>query len=317
MKKYLYNILLFCIIFAGIFLIFNRVQQTPDLYDALPYSEFIEKVKNGQISRVEINGQAIVMNTTDGQRFETFNPNDPHIIDDLLTAKVEIKTIAPPKRSMMMDIFISWFPMLLMVVVWIIYMRRQQNAGAGGNNFGKSKAKMLTEDKMTVKFSDVAGCEEAKEEVKEVVDFLRAPQKFTKLGGKMPRGILMTGPPGTGKTLLARAIAGEAGVKFFSISGSDFVEMFVGVGASRVRDMFVQAKEHAPCIIFIDEIDAVGRQRGGAGMGGGNDEREQTLNQLLVEMDGFDGDQGVIIIAATNRADVLDKALLRPGRFDR
>ncbi|NOT85425.1 MAG: ATP-dependent zinc metalloprotease FtsH, partial [Methylococcaceae bacterium] len=318
MKKHLYNALLFCIIFAGISLIFNRLQQTPDLNDALPYSEFIEKVKNNQINRVEISGQNILLNTTDGQRFETFNPNDPHLIDDLLTAKVEIKTIAPPKRSMMMDIFISWFPMLLMVVVWIIYMRRaQQNGGAGGNNFGKSKAKMLTEDKMTVKFNDVAGCEEAKEEVKEVVDFLRAPQRFTKLGGKMPRGILMTGPPGTGKTLLARAIAGEAGVKFFSISGSDFVEMFVGVGASRVRDMFVQAKEHAPCIVFIDEIDAVGRQRGGAGMGGGNDEREQTLNQLLVEMDGFDGDQGVIIIAATNRADVLDKALLRPGRFDR
>jgi cell division protease FtsH len=299
------------------YLIFNRVQQTPDLYDTLPYSEFIDKVKNGQISRVEINGQAIVMNTTDGQRFETYNPNDPHIVDDLLTAKVEIKTIPPQKRSLFMDIFISWFPMLLLVTVWIIYMRRQQNAAAGGNSFGKSKAKMLTEDKMTVKFNDVAGCEEAKEEVKEVVDFLRAPQKFTKLGGKMPRGILMVGPPGTGKTLLARAIAGEAGVKFFSISGSDFVEMFVGVGASRVRDMFVQAKEHAPCIVFIDEIDAVGRQRGGAGMGGGNDEREQTLNQLLVEMDGFDGDQGVIIIAATNRADVLDKALLRPGRFDR
>ncbi|MEQ1540357.1 MAG: ATP-dependent zinc metalloprotease FtsH, partial [Sphingorhabdus sp.] len=318
MKKHIYNTLLFCIIFAGLFLIGSRLQQTPDLYDALPYSEFIEKVKNNQVNRVEISGQNIVLNTTDGQRFETFNPNDPHLIDDLLTAKVEIKTIAPPKRSMMMDIFISWFPMLLLIVVWIIYMRRaQQNGGAGANNFGKSKAKMLTEDKMTVKFVDVAGCEEAKEEVKELVDFLRAPQKFTKLGGKMPRGILMTGPPGTGKTLLARAIAGEAGVKFFSISGSDFVEMFVGVGASRVRDMFVQAKEHAPCIVFIDEIDAVGRQRGGAGMGGGNDEREQTLNQLLVEMDGFDGDQGVIIIAATNRADVLDKALLRPGRFDR
>lgn len=317
MKKYLYNTLLFMIIFGGIFLIFNRVQQTPVPYEPLPYSEFINKVKNGQVARVEIEGQNIVVNTNDGQRFETFNPNDPGVIDDLLKANVEIKTIAPLKHSLFMDIFISWFPMLLLIIVWIVFMRRQQNAGAGGNNFGKSKAKMLTEDKMTVKFSDVAGCEEAKEEVSEIVDFLRAPQKFTKLGGKMPRGILMTGPPGTGKTLLARAIAGEAGVKFFSISGSDFVEMFVGVGASRVRDMFVQAKEHAPCIVFIDEIDAVGRQRGGAGMGGGNDEREQTLNQLLVEMDGFDGDQGVIIIAATNRADVLDKALLRPGRFDR
>lgn len=317
MKKFLYNTLLFSIIFGGLFLIFNRVQQTPELYDTLPYSEFINKVKGGQVTRVEIDGQKIVLGTNDGQRFETFNPNDPHVIDDLLTANVEIKTIAPPKRSLFMDIFISWFPMLLLIVVWIIFMRRQQNAAGGANTFGKSKAKMLTEDKMTVKFNDVAGCEEAKEEVKEVVDFLRAPQKFTKLGGKMPRGILMVGPPGTGKTLLARAIAGEAGVKFFSISGSDFVEMFVGVGASRVRDMFVQAKEHAPCIVFIDEIDAVGRQRGGAGFGGGNDEREQTLNQLLVEMDGFEGDQGVIIIAATNRADVLDKALLRPGRFDR
>jgi cell division protease FtsH len=315
--KYLYNLFLFCIVMAGLSLIFSRLQQTPDLYDALPYSEFIEKVKHGQVNRVEINGQNVVLNTSDGQRFETFNPNDPHLIDDLLANNVEIKTIPPQRPSLLMDIFISWFPMLLMIVVWIIYMRRSQNAGMGGNNFGKSKAKMLTEDKMTVKFHEVAGCEEAKEEVKEVVDFLRAPQKFQKLGGKMPRGILMVGPPGTGKTLLARAIAGEAGVKFFSISGSDFVEMFVGVGASRVRDMFVQAKEHAPCIIFIDEIDAVGRQRGGAGMGGGNDEREQTLNQLLVEMDGFDGDQGVIIIAATNRADVLDKALLRPGRFDR
>ncbi len=317
MKKYVYNALLFIVVFSGLFLIFNRLETTPELYTSLPYSEFIEKVKNGQVDRVEINGANIVIKTTDGQRYETYNPNDPHLIDDLLTANVEIKTIAPPKTSFLMEIFISWFPMLLLIAVWIIYMRRSQQGGLGGNNFGKSKAKMLTEDKMTVKFNDVAGCEEAKEEVKEVVDFLRAPQKFTKLGGKMPRGILMVGPPGTGKTLLARAIAGEAGVKFFSISGSDFVEMFVGVGASRVRDMFVQAKEHAPCIIFIDEIDAVGRQRGGAGLGGGNDEREQTLNQLLVEMDGFDGDQGVIIIAATNRADVLDKALLRPGRFDR
>lgn len=317
MRKYIYNVLLFCIVAAGLFLIFDRIEKTPEMYQSLPYSEFIEKVKNGQVDRVEISGQSIVVKTTDAQRYETFNPNDPHLIDDLLTANVQIKTIAPPKPSLMMDIFISWFPMMLMIAVWIIYMRRMQAGGMGANNFGKSKAKMLTEDKMTVKFNDVAGCEEAKEEVKEIVDFLKDPQKFQRLGGKMPRGILMVGPPGTGKTLLARAIAGEAGVKFFSISGSDFVEMFVGVGASRVRDMFTQAKEHAPCIIFIDEIDAVGRQRGGAGMGGGNDEREQTLNQLLVEMDGFDGDQGVIIIAATNRADILDKALLRPGRFDR
>jgi cell division protease FtsH len=258
----------------------------------------------------------IGVRTSEGQYFETFNPGDLHLIDDLLSADVQIRTQPPEQETMFMKIFISWFPMLLMIVVMIIYMRRMQG-GLGGSNFGKSKAKMLEEDKRTVTFKDVAGCEEAKEEVAELVDFLADPQKFQKLGGQIPRGILMVGPPGTGKTLIARAIAGEAGVKFFTISGSDFVEMFVGVGASRVRDMFLQAKEHAPCIIFIDEIDAVGRQRGGAGIGGGNDEREQTLNQLLVEMDGFNGNEGVIVIAATNRADVLDKALLRPGRFDR
>jgi cell division protease FtsH len=289
------------------------------MQDSLAYSDFITKVKNGLIDKVEISGPLIKIRTLDGQSFETFNPGDGHLIDDLLTNKVQVRTVPPAQQSLYMQMFISWFPMLLMIAVWIIYMRRMQaNGGMGGaNSFGKSKAKMLEEDKLTAKFSDVAGCEEAKEDVVELVDFLSDPQKFQKLGGKIPRGILMVGPPGTGKTLLARAIAGEAGVKFFTISGSDFVEMFVGVGASRVRDMFAQAKEHAPCIIFIDEIDAVGRQRGGAGMGGGNDEREQTLNQLLVEMDGFNGNEGVIVIAATNRADVLDKALLRPGRFDR
>jgi cell division protease FtsH len=322
MKKHLFNIFIISVVISVAMLIFNRLNSTPPLQDSIAYSEFIDKVKEGKVERVEMitdRGEDIAklikIRTTDGESFETINPGDSHLIDDLLSAKVQIRTTETPKQSTAMQIFIAWFPMMLMITVWIIYMRRQ--AGMGSNGFGKSKAKMLEENKMTVKFADVAGCEEAKEEVVELVDFLKDPQKFQKLGGKIPRGILMVGPPGTGKTLLARAIAGEAGVKFFTISGSDFVEMFVGVGASRVRDMFAQAKEHAPCIIFIDEIDAVGRQRGGPGFGGGNDEREQTLNQLLVEMDGFTGNEGVIVIAATNRADVLDKALLRPGRFDR
>ncbi|MDA1343088.1 MAG: ATP-dependent zinc metalloprotease FtsH [Proteobacteria bacterium] len=316
MKRYILNTLLWSVVFTSAFLIYNRINATPPIQNSLAYSEFIAKVKGGQVDRVEIAGTSIKVRTSDGQNLQTFNPGDNHLIDDLLSADVQIRTTPPVQQSMVMQIFIAWFPMFLLIIVWIVYMRRTQGAGGAGQ-FGKSKAKMLEEDKMTVKFADVAGCEEAKEEVSELVDFLRDPQKFQRLGGMIPRGILMVGPPGTGKTLLARAIAGEAGVKFFTISGSDFVEMFVGVGASRVRDMFAQAKEHAPCIIFIDEIDAVGRQRGGAGMGGGNDEREQTLNALLVEMDGFTGNEGVIIIAATNRADVLDKALLRPGRFDR
>ncbi|MDD2658401.1 MAG: ATP-dependent zinc metalloprotease FtsH [Methylococcales bacterium] len=317
MKKYILNILLWSVVLSGAFLIYNRVNTTPPIDESIPYSDFIAKVKNKLVDRVEMSGQTIKLRTADGQNFETYNPNDPHLIDDLLSAGVQIRTKPPAQQSLFMQMFISWFPMLLLIAVWIIYMRKTQGAGMGGNAFGKSKAKLLEEDKLTATFSDVAGCEEAKEEVSELVDFLADPLKFQKLGGQIPRGILMVGPPGTGKTLIARAIAGEAGVKFFTVSGSDFVEMFVGVGASRVRDMFAQAKEHAPCIIFIDEIDAVGRQRGGAGMGGGNDEREQTLNQLLVEMDGFTGNEGVIVIAATNRADVLDKALLRPGRFDR
>jgi cell division protease FtsH len=317
MKRYLLNTLLWSVVFTGAFLIYNRINATPPIQDSLAYSEFIAKVKSGQVDRVEITGPSIKVRTSDGQNLQTYNPGDTKLIDDLLSADVQIRTTPPPQKSLLMDIFISWFPMLLLIVVWIIYMRRTQGGVGGAGQFGKSKAKMLEENKMTVKFADVAGCEEAKEEVAELVDFLKDPQKFQKLGGMIPKGILMVGPPGTGKTLLARAIAGEAGVKFFTISGSDFVEMFVGVGASRVRDMFTQAKEHAPCIIFIDEIDAVGRQRGGAGLGGGNDEREQTLNALLVEMDGFTGNEGVIVIAATNRADVLDKALLRPGRFDR
>ncbi len=317
MKKIILNMLLWSVVLAGAFLIYNRVNTTPPVDESLAYSEFIVKVKNKLVERVEMTGQTIKLRTSDGQNYETYNPNDPHLIDDLLSAGVKVVTRPPAQQSLFMQMFISWFPMLLLIAVWIIYMRKTQGAGMGGNAFGKSKAKLLEEDKLTATFADVAGCEEAKEEVAELVDFLADPLKFQKLGGQIPRGILMVGPPGTGKTLIARAIAGEAGVKFFTVSGSDFVEMFVGVGASRVRDMFAQAKEHAPCIIFIDEIDAVGRQRGGAGMGGGNDEREQTLNQLLVEMDGFTGNEGVIVIAATNRADVLDKALLRPGRFDR
>jgi cell division protease FtsH len=315
MRKYLIHILFILALSVGIYFIMEIVNTEPPVDNTLAYSDFIERVKNKQVDRVEIMGQNIKLRTSDGENYETYNPGDGHLIDDLLAADVQIRTKVPRPQSMFMQIFIAWFPMMLLIVVWIVYMRRSQ--GLGGNAFGKSKARMLEEDKLTVKFADVAGCEEAKEEVEELVDFLQDPQKFQQLGGRIPRGILMVGPPGTGKTLIAKAIAGEAGVKFFSISGSDFVEMYVGVGASRVRDMFAQAKEHAPCIIFIDEIDAVGRQRSGVGFGGGNDEREQTLNQLLVEMDGFNGNEGVIVIAATNRADVLDKALLRPGRFDR
>ncbi|MDD1610279.1 MAG: ATP-dependent metallopeptidase FtsH/Yme1/Tma family protein, partial [Methylococcaceae bacterium] len=262
MKKHIFNALLVSVFIAGAFLIYDRLNSVPPLQDSLAYSEFIDKVKNKQVDRVEITGPLIKVRASDGQNYETFNPGDTHLIDDLLSADIQIRTVPPQQETFFMKAFISWFPMLLMILVFIIYMRRMQG-GAGGNAFGKSKAKMLEEDKLTIRFTDVAGCEEAKEEVTELVDFLKDPQKFQKLGGQIPRGILMVGPPGTGKTLIARAIAGEAGVKFFIISGSDFVEMFVGVGASRVRDMFAQAKEHAPCIIFIDEIDAVGRQRGG------------------------------------------------------
>ena len=296
MKKYILNALLWSVVLSGAFLIFNRVNTTPPIDESIAYSDFIVKVKNKLVERVEMTGQTIKLRTSDGQSYETYNPNDPHLIDDLLSAGVQVRTKPPAQQSLFMQMFISWFPMLLLIAVWIIYMRKTQGGGMGANGFGKSKAKLLEEDKLSAKFVDVAGCEEAKEEVTELVDFLADPQKFQKLGGKIPRGILMVGPPGTGKTLLARAIAGEAGVKFFTVSGSDFVEMFVGVGASRVRDMFAQAKEHAPCIIFIDEIDAVGRQRGGAGMGGGNDEREQTLNQLLVEMDGFTGNEALLLL---------------------
>ena len=254
MKKYILNTLLWSVVLAGAFLIYNRINTTPPIDESLAYSEFIAKVKNKLVDRVEMTGQSIKLRTSDGQNLETFNPNDPHLIDDLLSAGVQVRTKPPAQQTLFMQMFISWFPMLLLIAVWIIYMRKTQGGGMGGNSFGKSKAKLLEEDKLTATFADVAGCEEAKEEVAELVDFLADPQKFQKLGGQIPRGILMVGPPGTGKTLIARAIAGEAGVKFFTVSGSDFVEMFVGVGASRVRDMFAQAKEHAPCIIFIDEF---------------------------------------------------------------
>ena len=282
----------------------------------LEYSTFLAEVTQGRVDKAIIDGRMITGSFTNGEPYLTYSPDDPKLVDELVNAGVVIIAKKEESPSLLMQLFISWFPLLLLIGVWIFFMRQMQSGGRGALSFGKSRARLLTEDKNRVTFEDVAGVEEAKEEVGELVDFLSDPHKFTKLGGRIPSGVLMTGSPGTGKTLLAKAIAGEARVPFFSISGSDFVEMFVGVGASRVRDMFEQGKKSAPCIIFIDEIDAVGRQRG-AGLGGGHDEREQTLNQLLVEMDGFEGSESVIVIAATNRPDVLDPALLRPGRFDR
>lgn len=284
----------------------------------IQYSDFLDEVKAQRIKEAVIEDRSIIATTNEGKKVRTsVTYLDRGLIGDLVNNGVKFDVKQPEEQSFLSQVFISWFPMLLLIGVWVFFMRQMQGGGKGGAfSFGKSKARMLDEASNTVTFADVAGCDEAKEEVQELVDFLKEPTRFQKLGGRIPRGILMVGPPGTGKTLLARAIAGEAKVPFFTISGSDFVEMFVGVGASRVRDMFENAKKNAPCIIFIDEIDAVGRHRG-AGMGGGNDEREQTLNQLLVEMDGFEPNSGVIVIAATNRADVLDKALLRPGRFDR
>ncbi len=314
------NIILWVVIAIALMSVFNNFNSQNDHGDtSLSYSQFIEAVKAGQVQQVMIEEHIIKGKLQGGQLFKTYAPDDNHMVDDLLANGVDIKAMPPEQPSMLMQLLVSFGPMLLLIAVWVFFMRQMQGGGAGGRgalSFGKSKARMLEENQIKVTFADVAGCDEAKDEVSEMVDFLKDPAKYQRLGGKIPRGALMIGPPGTGKTLLARAIAGEAKVPFFTISGSDFVEMFVGVGASRVRDMFDQAKKHAPCIIFIDEIDAVGRQRG-AGLGGGNDEREQTLNQLLVEMDGFEGNEGIIVIAATNRPDVLDKALLRPGRFDR
>jgi cell division protease FtsH len=289
----------------------SRGPETP-----LAFSEFVAEVKAGQVNNVTIKGNAITGNYADGRAFRTYAPNDPTLVERLTARGVRITAAPPSDGPSILSVLLSWFPFLLLIGVWIFFMRQMQSGGGKAMGFGKSKARLLTDNQTRVTFDDVAGIDEAKEELEEIVDFLKDPQRFQRLGGKIPKGALLVGPPGTGKTLLARAIAGEANVPFFTISGSDFVEMFVGVGASRVRDMFEQGKKNAPCIIFIDEIDAVGRHRG-AGLGGGNDEREQTLNQLLVEMDGFEANDGVILIAATNRPDVLDPALLRPGRFDR
>ena len=283
----------------------------------MPYSQFMAEAREGRIDSVTIDGRTLRARTKDNKSVTVFSPSDPWMVGDLMKFGVQVNAKPEEEQSLLLNIFVSWFPMLLLIGVWVFFMRQMQGGGRGGAfSFGKSRARLLDESNNSITFADVAGCDEAKEDVRELVEFLRDPSKFQKLGGRIPRGVLMVGSPGTGKTLLAKAIAGEAKVPFFSISGSDFVEMFVGVGAARVRDMFENAKKHAPCILFIDEIDAVGRQRG-AGLGGGNDEREQTLNQLLVEMDGFEPGQGVIVIAATNRPDVLDPALLRPGRFDR
>jgi len=315
------NVVLWIVIAVVLMSVFNNFGTRSARSDgSISYSQFLDSVKAGQIQQVTIDEHNIKGRSQTGEKFKTYAPEDVHLIDDLLANGVEIKAQPPEEPSLLMTLLMSFGPILLLIAVWIFFMRQMQGGGGGGRGgamgFGKSKARMLEQDQNKVTFADVAGCDEAKEEVEEMVDFLKDPAKYQKLGGSVPRGALMVGPPGTGKTLLARAIAGEAKVPFFTISGSDFVEMFVGVGASRVRDMFEQAKKHAPCIIFIDEIDAVGRSRG-AGLGGGNDEREQTLNQLLVEMDGFEGHEGIIVVAATNRADVLDSALLRPGRFDR
>ncbi|BBP03971.1 ATP-dependent zinc metalloprotease FtsH [Sulfuriferula plumbiphila] len=311
------NIAIWLVVALVLMTVFNQFSTRQTAQAQMDYSQFIDEVKQGQIAKVVISNHVLKGVKTDGKHFTSYAPSDPWMVSDLLKNGVVIEAKPEEEPSFLMSLFVSWFPMLLLIGVWIFFMRQMQGGGKGGAfSFGKSKARMLDESTNQITFADVAGCDEAKEEVSELVEFLRDPSKFQKLGGRIPRGVLMVGSPGTGKTLLAKAIAGEAKVPFFSISGSDFVEMFVGVGAARVRDMFEQAKKHAPCIIFIDEIDAVGRQRG-AGMGGGNDEREQTLNQLLVEMDGFEGTAGVIVIAATNRPDVLDPALLRPGRFDR
>lgn len=320
MNDLLKNLILWGVIAVILLSVFSNFSQQGSSSQTLSYSDFMQKVRQDEVVSVKMADREIVGNLSSGMQFKTYSveTDNRSMVGELLEHRVDIQGIEPERQSILMQIFISWFPFLLLIGVWIFFMRQMQGGGGGRGamSFGKSKARLMGEDDIKVTLDDVAGVEEAKEEVGELVDFLRDPSKFQALGGQIPRGILMVGSPGTGKTLLAKAIAGEAKVPFFTISGSDFVEMFVGVGASRVRDMFEQAKKHSPCIIFIDEIDAVGRQRG-AGLGGGNDEREQTLNQLLVEMDGFEGNEGVIVIAATNRPDVLDPALLRPGRFDR
>ena len=320
MNDLLKNVLLWVVIAVILMAVFNNLGGQAPAGTQLSYSDFISEVRSGSVRSATIAGREIRGQRTDSSVFSTYSPETDNraLIGDLLDAEVEIKAEPPEDTNFLLQLLLNTFPFLLFIGIWIYFMRQMQGGGGGRGamSFGKSKARLMGEDQVKVTFADVAGVEEAKDEVAELVEFLRDPGKFQKLGGKIPRGVLLVGSPGTGKTLLAKAIAGEAKVPFFTISGSDFVEMFVGVGASRVRDMFEQAKKHAPCIIFIDEIDAVGRHRG-AGLGGGHDEREQTLNQLLVEMDGFEGNEGIIVIAATNRPDVLDPALLRPGRFDR
>ncbi len=316
MNSFTKNIVLWATIAMVMVVLFNifNPPQTPQL--KLSYSDFLDRASKGEVLAVTIQGARIHGQLVEGKKFSTYAPNDPNLVKTLISQNVTVEAVPDEDAPWYMTLFISWFPMLLLIGVWIFFMRQMQGGGGKAMSFGRSKARLVSQEATKVTFGDVAGVDEAKEELTEIVDFLRDPKKFTRLGGRIPKGVLLVGPPGTGKTLLSRAVAGEAGVPFFSISGSDFVEMFVGVGAARVRDLFVQGKKNAPCLIFIDEIDAVGRQRG-AGLGGGHDEREQTLNQLLVEMDGFESNEGVILIAATNRPDVLDPALLRPGRFDR
>ncbi len=310
------NLALWLVITLMMIMLYNLFNQHPVGEATLSYSEFMGMVENDRIPDVVIQGQELIVTDVSRNRYKVFAPQDPGLISTLRSRNVSISVKPPAESPWYMSILVSWFPMIVLIGVWIFFMRQMQAGGGKALSFGKSRARLLSDQSEKVTFADVAGIDEAKEELSEIVDFLKEPKRYTRLGGRIPKGVLLMGPPGTGKTLLARAIAGEAGVPFFSISGSDFVEMFVGVGASRVRDLFVQGKKNAPCIIFIDEIDAVGRHRG-AGLGGGHDEREQTLNQLLVEMDGFESNEGVILISATNRPDVLDPALLRPGRFDR
>ncbi|MDD1783906.1 ATP-dependent zinc metalloprotease FtsH [Enterovibrio sp. ZSDZ35] len=313
------NLILWLVIAVVLMSVFQSFGPGDNAGRSVDYTSFVQEIGQDKLQDVQFDNRELKVTRRDGTSYVTYMPvlQDPKLLDDLINHKVQVRGTPPEEPSILASIFISWFPMLLLIGVWIFFMRQMQGGGGkGAMSFGKSKARMMSEEQIKTTFADVAGCDEAKEDVKELVDYLRDPSRFQKLGGKIPTGVLMVGPPGTGKTLLAKAIAGEAKVPFFTISGSDFVEMFVGVGASRVRDMFEQAKKASPCIIFIDEIDAVGRQRG-AGLGGGHDEREQTLNQMLVEMDGFEGNEGIIVIAATNRPDVLDPALLRPGRFDR
>ena len=316
MNQFSRNLMLWAAIVLAMVMLFNMFQQPQSSAQKVSYTDFIGRVDGGQISSVEIQGNTLIGRGPDGASVQTYAPRDNELVSRLLDKKVEVKAQPPEEQPWYMTLLVSWFPMLLLIGVWIFFMRQMQGGGGKAMSFGRSRARLLNQDSARVTFEDVAGVDEAKDELSEVVEFLSNPKKFTRLGGRIPKGVLLVGPPGTGKTLLAKAVAGEAGVKFLSISGSDFVEMYVGVGASRVRDLFRQAEQNSPAIIFIDEIDAVGRQRG-SGLGGGHDEREQTLNQLLVEMDGFTANEGVVVLAATNRVDILDPALLRPGRFDR